>query len=62
MRKSKSLSLSCVLAALGCLAVSLQAYAQDRTEQVLRTTRNTNVTGPLYKSRVVTQPAIKRCL
>jgi pilus assembly protein CpaC len=61
MRKLNSLSLSCVLAALGCLAVSSQSYAQDRTEQVVHATRNTNVTVPLYKSRVVVLPgAVKR--
>jgi pilus assembly protein CpaC len=61
MRKFNSLSLSCVLAALGCLAVSSQSYAQDRTEQVVHATRNTNVTVPLYKSRVVVLPgAVKR--
>jgi len=61
MRKSKSLSLSCVLAALGCLAVSPLSYAQDRTEQVVHATRNTNMTVPLYKSRVVVLPgAVKR--
>ena len=50
MRKTNSLSLSCVLAALGCLAVSQQSAAQDRTEQVVHATRNTNVVVPLYKS------------
>jgi pilus assembly protein CpaC len=61
MRKSNSLSLSCVLAALACLAVSLPSSAQDRTEQVVHATRNTNVTVPLYKSRVVVLPgAVKR--
>ena len=61
MRKSKSLSLSCVAAVLGCLAMSPPASAQDRTEEVVHATHNTNVTVPLYKSRVVVLPgAVKR--
>jgi pilus assembly protein CpaC len=61
MRNFNSLSLSCVVAALGCLAVSPQSSAQDRTEQVVHATRNSNVTVPLYKSRVVVLPgAVKR--
>jgi pilus assembly protein CpaC len=61
MRKSNSLTLSCLLAALGCLAVSSHSSAQDRTEQVVHATRNTNMTVPLYKSRVVVLPgAVKR--
>ncbi len=61
MRKSNSLSLSCMLAALGCLALPLHSSAQDRTEQVVHATRNTNVVVPLYKSRVVVLPGpVKR--
>src|SRR5262245_58074844 len=61
MRKSNSLSLSCVLAVMACAAMPLQASAQDRTEQVVHAERNTNVVAPLYKSRVVVLPApVKR--
>ncbi len=61
MRKLNSLSLSCILAALGCLAMPLHCAAQDRTEQVVHATRNTNVVAPLYKSRVVVLPGpVKR--
>jgi pilus assembly protein CpaC len=61
MRTSNSLTLSCLLAGLGCLAVSSHSSAQDRTEEVVHATRNTNVVVPLYKSRVVVLPgAVKR--
>ena len=41
--------------------MSPQSSAQDRTEQVVHATRNTNVAVPLYKSRVVVLPGpVKR--
>lgn len=55
-----SLSGSTLLAVASLLAGSA-ASAQDASEQVIRATRNTSITVPIYKSRVVVTPApIKR--
>jgi pilus assembly protein CpaC len=44
-----------------CLAAPLAASAQESSDQIVRATRNTSFTVPLYKSRVVDVPApVKR--
>jgi pilus assembly protein CpaC len=54
--------LSCaLLLGAACLAAPLAASAQESSDLIVRATRNTSFTVPLYKSRVVDVPApVKR--
>jgi pilus assembly protein CpaC len=59
MRPSKLKSLLCMaaLAAVAATMTATRATAQESSEQIVRATRNTSLTVPLYKSRVVDLPA-----
>ncbi len=62
MRQSSSTSTACaLLIGLAVAAVSIAAPAQDAGEQVIRATRSTTFSVPIYKSRIVDLPGpVKR--